>query len=81
MIGEIRVIVREFSGGSEFSSARKNHSRRTKQAEVFTIDRLNKKARSDVSNIVFTKDETAKLSHPHDDALVVSAIISNFRTR
>lgn len=46
--------------------------------EVFAIEKPNKKPRAESPDIVFTKEEATELCQPHDDPLVINAIISNF---
>ena len=63
-------------------SVRKNHVRRVMQSkEVFAIERPNKKPQAEPPDITFTEEEASEVCQPHDDPLVVNAIISNFQAR
>ena len=76
------MIAGGFAAGGGSSSARKKHIRRALQSrEVLGIEAPNKKPRTESLDITFTEDEAMEMCQPHDDPLVVSAVISNFQTR
>lgn len=50
-------------------------------SSVQIFDRLPKMTKVDNSTISFTEDETQRLHHPHDDALVINLSIADFNTQ
>ena len=74
-----RVIV----GGSTMT----NSSKKAKKTYLWMVQsvqitgRLPKLTRVDDPTISFTEDDTRRLYHPHDNALVISLSIANFNTR
>ena len=75
-LGEIQVISGGFAGGGESSSARKAHLRSIKSAEIGEIQAVSKLPRLDTS-IPFSDSDLEGCQHPHDDPLVVRAIVAN----
>ena len=75
-LGEIHVISGGFAGGGESSSARKAHLRSIRSAEIGEIQAVSKLPRLDTS-ITFSDSDLEGRQHPHDDPLVVRAIVAN----
>ena len=75
-LGEIHVISGGFAGGGESSSARKAHLRSIRTAEIGEIQAVSKLSRLDTS-ITFSDSNLEGCQHPHDDPLVVRAIVAN----
>ena len=75
-LGEIHVISGGFAGGGESSSARKAHLRSIRTAEIGEIQAVSKLPRLDTS-ITFSNSDLKGCQHPHDDPLVVRAIVAN----
>ena len=75
-LGEIHVISGGFAGGGESSSARKAHLCRIRSAEIGEIQVVSKLPRLDTS-ITFYDSNMEGCQHPHDDPLVVRAIVAN----
>ncbi|KAF5455051.1 hypothetical protein F2P56_024666 [Juglans regia] len=65
------------------SSARKAHARRARYEEVFSAQRPSSNNRDPSGEylIMFSEEDGEGLSRPHDDALVVTSQISNYRTK
>ena len=74
--GEIQVISGGFAGGGECSSARKAHLRSIKSREALEIQALSKLPRLDTA-ITFSDSDMEGCKHPHDDSLVIRAIVAN----
>ena len=75
-LGEIHVISGGFAGGGESSSARKAHLRSIRSAEIGEIQAVSKLPRLDTS-ITFSDSDLEGCQHPHDDPLVVRAVVAN----
>ena len=75
-LGEIHVISGGFAGGGESSSARKAHLRSIRPAEVGEIQAVSKLPRLNTT-ITFSDSDLEGCQHPHDDPLVVHAIVAN----
>ena len=71
-LGEIQVI----SGGFAASSARKAHLRSIRSTEIAEIQAVSKLPRLDTS-ITFSDSDLKGCQHPHDDPLVVRAVVAN----
>ena len=67
------MISGGFAGGGESSSARKAHLSRIRSAEIQAVSKL---PRLDTS-ITFFDSNLEGCQHPHDDPLVVRAIVAN----
>ena len=75
-LGEIQVISGGFAGGGESSSARKAHLRSIRSTETAEIQTMSKLPRLDTS-ITFSDSDMVGCQHPHDDPLVVHAVVAN----
>ena len=75
-LGEIHVISGGFAGGGESSSAQKAHLRSIRSAEIVKIQAVSKLPRLDTS-ITFSDSDLEGCQHPHDDPLVVRAVVAN----
>ena len=75
-LGEIQVISRGFAGGGESSSARKAHLRSIRSAEIGEIQAVSKQLRLDTS-ITFSDSDLEGCQHPHNDPLVIRAVVAN----
>ena len=70
------MISGGFAGGGESSSAQKAHLRSIRTAELGEIQALSKLPRLDTT-ITFSDSDLEGCQHPHDDPLVVRAIMAN----
>ena len=70
------MISRGFAGGGESSSARKAHLRSIRSADMGEIQAVFKLSRIDTT-ITFSDSDLEGCQHPHDDPLVVRAIVAN----
>ena len=70
------MISRGFTGGGESSSARKAHLRSIRSAEIGEIQAVSKLPRLDTF-ITFSDSDMEGCQHPHDDPLVVRAVVAN----
>ena len=70
------MISGGFAGGRESSSARKAHLRSIRSAGIEEIQAVFKLPRLDTS-ITFSDSDLEGCQHPHDDPLVVRAIVAN----
>ena len=75
-LGEIHVISGGFARGGESSSARKAHMCSIRSAEIGEIQVVSKLPRLDTS-ITFSDSNLEGCQHPHDDPLVVRAVVAN----
>ena len=75
-LGEIHVISGGFAGGGESSSARKAHLRSLISADMGEIQAVSKLPRLN-NTITFSDSDLEGCQHPHDDPLVVRAIVAN----
>ena len=75
-LGEIHVISGGFAGGGESSSARKAHLRSIRSADMEEIQAVSKLPRIDTT-ITFSDSDLEGCQHPHDDPLVIHAIVAN----
>ena len=75
-LAEIHVISGGFAGGGESSLARKAHLRSIRAAEIGEIQAVSKFPRLDTS-ITFSDSDLEGCQHPHDDPLVVRAVVAN----
>ena len=75
-LAKIHVITGGFAGGGESSSARKGHLRSIRAAEIGEIQAVSKLPRLDTS-ITFSDSDLERCQHPHDDPLVVRAVVAN----
>ena len=70
------MISGGFPGGGEFSSARKTHLRSIRSGEITKIQIVSKLPRLDTS-ITFSDSDLEGCQHPHDDPLVIQAVVAN----
>ena len=70
------MISGGFAGEGESSSARKAHLRSIRSAKIGEIQAVSKLSRLDTS-ITFSDSDLEGCQHPHDDPLVVHAIVAN----
>ena len=70
------MISGGFTGGGESSSARKAHLRSIRSVEIEEIQAVSKQPRLDTS-ITFSDSNLEGCQHPHDDPLVVCAVVAN----
>ena len=75
-LGEIHVISGGFAGGGESNSARKGHLRSIRSAEVVEVQAVSKLPRLNTS-ITFSDSYLEGCQHPHDDPLVIRAVVAN----
>ena len=75
-LGEIQVISGGFAGGGESSSTRKAHLSSIRSAEIGEIQAVSKQPWVDTS-ITFSDLDLEGCQHPHDDPLVVRAVVAN----
>ena len=75
-LGEIHVISGGFAGGGESSSARKAHLLSIRSGEVVEVQAVSKLPRFDTS-ITFYDSDLEGCQHPHDDPLVIRAVVAN----
>ena len=70
------MISGGFAGGGESSLARKAHLRSIRSAEIGEIQAVSKQPRLDTS-ITFFDSDLEGCQHPHDDPLVIRAVVAN----
>ena len=70
------MISGGFVGGGESSSARKAHLRSFKPGVTLDVQVVSKLTRLDTT-ITFSDIDLEGYQHPHDDPLVIRAIIAN----
>ena len=70
------MISRGFARGGESSSARKAHLRSIKSAEIAEVQAVSKLPQLDTF-ITFSDSDLEGCQHPHDDPLVVRAVVAN----
>ena len=75
-LGEIHVISGGFVGGGESSSARKTHLRSIRSGEITEVQAVSKQTRLDTT-ITFLDSDLERCQHPHDDPLVIRAVVAN----
>ena len=75
-LGEIHVISGEFVGGGESSSARKAYLLCIRSGEVLEVQAVSKIPRLDTA-ITFSDSDLEGCQHPHDDPLVIRAVVAN----
>ena len=70
------MISGGFAGGGESSSARKAHLRNIRSTDMREIQVVSKLPRLD-NTITFSDSDLEGCQHPHDDPLVLRAIVAN----
>ena len=75
-VGEIHVISGGFAGGGESISTRKAHLHNIRSGETLEVQTVSKLPRLDTT-ITFSDFDMEGCQHPHDDPLVIKAIVGN----
>ena len=75
-LGEIHVVSGGFARGGESSSARNAHLRSIRLGEVMEVQAVSKLPRLDTA-ITFSDSYLGGCQHPHDDPLVIRAVVAN----
>ena len=70
------MILGGFAGGGESSSVRKAHLRSIRSVETTEVQAVSKLPRLDTS-ITFSDSDLEGCQHPHDDPLVIRAVMAN----
>ena len=70
------MILGGFAGGGESSSARKAHLHSIRSGEVLEVQAVSKLPRLDTV-ITFSDSDLERCQHPHDDPLVIRAVVAN----
>ena len=70
------MILGGFAGGGGSSSARKAHLRSIKSGEVMEVQAVFKLPRLD-TDITFSDSDLEGCQHPHDNPLVIRAVVAN----
>ncbi|XP_058099749.1 uncharacterized protein LOC131244106 [Magnolia sinica] len=79
-LAEIRTIFGGSSGGGDLNHARKAYSQKSDlEHYIHMIERPSKKLRVTPCSLTFTEDDTCRIQHPHDDALVIIVTIANYK--
>ncbi|GFS42455.1 hypothetical protein Acr_00g0079950 [Actinidia rufa] len=79
--GDIQTIHGGFGSGGCSTSSRKKHARSAFRLAKEEIYNLSSPYVGDQTPITFSNDDLRGLHLPHDDALVVSAVIANFNVQ
>ena len=70
------MISGGFAGGGESSSTRKAHLRSIRSGEVMEVQAVSKQPQFDTA-ITFSDSYLEGCQHPHDDPLVIRAVVAN----
>ena len=70
------MILGGFVGGGESSSAKKAHLRSIRSGEIVEVQAVSKLPRLDTT-ITFLDSYLEGCQHPHDDPLVIKAVVAN----
>ena len=70
------MILGGFAGGGESSSARKVHLRSIRSGEIMEVRAVSKLPRLNTT-ITFSDSDLERCQHPHDDSLVIRAVVAN----
>ena len=70
------MISGGFAGGGESSSARKAHLRSFRSGEALEVQAVSKLPQLDTT-ITFSDVDLEGCQHPHDDPLVIRAVMAN----
>ena len=73
---DIDVISGGFVGGGESSSARKAHLHSFRSGETLVVQAISKLPQLDTT-ITFSNADLEGCQHPHDDPLVIKAVVAN----
>ncbi|XP_050249411.1 uncharacterized protein LOC126696755 [Quercus robur] len=77
-LGEIRVII----GGSSTGQSSKSKKAYLKVVQSVQLFGRSPRARTtDEATITFTDEDAERIHHPHDDALVITLMITDYTTR
>ncbi|GFZ14317.1 hypothetical protein Acr_24g0005070 [Actinidia rufa] len=79
--GDIQTIHGGFGSGDCSTSSKKKHARSALRLAEEEIYNLSSSSVGDQTPITFSNDDLRGLHLPHDDALVVSAVIANFNVQ
>ncbi|GFS41652.1 hypothetical protein Acr_00g0075570 [Actinidia rufa] len=79
--GDIQTIHGGFGSGGCSTSSRKKHAKSAFRLAEEEIYNLSSSSVGDQTPITFSNDDLRGLHLPHDDALVVSAVIANFNVQ
>ena len=74
------MIFGGFTGGGESSLARKAHLRSIRSGETLEVQAVSKLPRLDTT-ITFSDSDMEGCQHPHDDPLVIKAIVAKTCTQ
>ena len=77
-LGEIRMII---GGGSTGQSSRSRKTYLKVVQNVQLSGRSPKMRTTDEQAITFTDEDAARIHHPHDDAIVITLLITDYTTR
>ena len=70
------MISGGFAGGGESISTRKTHLRNIRSGEITEVQAVSKQPRLDTA-ITFSDSDLEGCQHPHDDPLVIRAVVAN----
>ena len=70
------MISGGFVGGGDSISAKKAHLRSNRSGEIMEVQALSKLPRLDTA-ITFSDSDLEGYQHPHDDPLVIRAVVAN----
>ncbi|XP_065619908.1 uncharacterized protein LOC136063442 [Quercus suber] len=77
-LGEIRIIL----GGSSVGQSSKSKKAYLKAVRSIQLSRRSPSARTtDEQAITFTNKDAERIHHPHDDAIVITLLITDYKTR
>ncbi|GFZ00941.1 hypothetical protein Acr_14g0005760 [Actinidia rufa] len=79
--GDIQTIHGGFGSGGYSTSSRKRHARSAHGSADEEVYNLSSPFVADQTPITFSNDDLRCVHLPHDDALVVSAVIANFNVQ
>ena len=74
-LGEIHMISGGFAGGGESSSAKKAHLRSIRSGGAIEVQAVSKLPQLDTA-ITFSDSDLEGYQHPHDDPLVIRAVVA-----
>lgn len=82
-IAKIRIITRGLSGASVSASSRKAYTQKAKHEEVYMVNRAPKRERlgNNPTVISFEEEDWGDVLYSHDDALLITLLIANFKMR
>ena len=79
--GDIQTIHGGFGSGGYSTSSKKRHARSAHRPANEEVYNLSSSFVADPTPITFSNDDLRGVHLPHDDALVVSAVIANFNVQ